>query len=85
MALPWIIGGGILAILGTVAYKVITSDDDESGGSTPTPKPDIIFLTGETGVGKDTIMGILDEAKFIEEHIATAKMYKSKPLDLILA
>lgn len=78
MALPWIIGGGIVVILGKVIYDAVTS-----GGSNSTiPKPDIIFLTGETGVGKDTIMGILDEAKFIEEHTATAKMYKSKPLDL---
>ncbi|MGX3044831.1 hypothetical protein [Helicobacter sp. T3_23-1056] len=41
-------------------------------------KPKIIFLTGETGVGKDTVKEILQNADFIEKHIATPKVDKGK-------
>lgn len=41
-------------------------------------KPKIIFLMGETGVGKDTVKEILQNADFIEKHIATPKMDKGK-------
>lgn len=41
-------------------------------------KPKIIFLTGKTGVGKDTVKEILQNADFIEKHIATPKVDKGK-------
>ena len=36
-----------------------------------------VFLTGETGVGKDTIFHILRDGKFINTHNATSKIYKT--------
>ena len=36
-----------------------------------------VFLTGETGVGKDTIFHILKDGKFINTHNATGKIYKT--------
>lgn len=81
MALPIIAGVGGIAALGGFLYYLL-SDDDNSTPKPPSPKPDIIFLAGETGVGKDTISGILKDAKFIEEHIATAKVHKGEPIDL---
>lgn len=76
--LVWVAGAAGVAVAGFVGKKVYdwATKDSES----PTPAK-IIFLTGESGVGKDTIRGILQSAKFIKSHIATAKPHLGEAIN----
>ena len=86
MALPLIplgvwIAGGVVAGIGAIAGLAYAFSDDDKDKKPKKPKK-IIFLTGEVGVGKDTVRGILQSGEFIEYHKATAKPHKSELINL---
>lgn len=73
----WTILGPIAAIptvlwVGKKIYDSVTEDSSSSSNS----PDDTIFLTGKTGVGKDTILHILKNGTFVENPNATAKLHK---------
>ena len=82
MALPFFaaipvavwVGGAIVAGVGALAGLAYAFSDDEKKKK---PKK-IIFLTGETGVGKDTVRGILQSGEFREDYKTTVKPHTSE-------
>lgn len=81
---PVIAAAAVVAVGGKLIYDKVNKPNQKS---IPKPK-DVIFLDGETGVGKDTILEILVNAKFKEEYIATSKPktthfdYNSNSIDI---
>ena len=73
----WFVPPAIIAALGLgkLIYDAVTDDDEPS--PRPYKKDDVVFLTGETGVGKDTILEILENARFKEETISTTMPRKT--------
>lgn len=59
---PWVIGAAAVAIGTYVAKEIFGDDDDDKKKSTPlrtTSRNKKVFLTGNTGAGKSTILGTL--------------------------
>ena len=71
-----IIGWAAAAVVGLfVGKKIYDSVTEDSSSSSDSPA-DTIFLTGKTGVGKDTILHILKDGKFEEKLNATPKLHE---------
>lgn len=64
--------GGIVTVFwaGKTIYDWLTEDENKNNPD------DRIFLTGKTGVGKDTILHILKNGTFVENPNATPKIHK---------
>ena len=74
MPIPFI-GWAVIAVAGLfVGKKIYDSVMEDSSNSSNSPD-DRIFLTGKTGVGKDTILHILKNGTFVENPNATAKLH----------
>lgn len=69
----WAAAGVVAVGAAVVGLAYAFGDDDKK----PNKPKKIIFLTGETGVGKDTIWHILKGGKF-ENHDATSKLEKDE-------
>lgn len=87
--LVWAAGAGGVALAGVIG-KIIydkkkqkqKQKQKQEKSNPPSPKPaKIIFLMGETSVGKDTIRGILESGQFIEPHTATAKPHLGEAIN----
>lgn len=55
----WVIGAAAVAICAYVAKEIFGDDDDDKKKSTPSPRNKKVFLTGDMGAGKSTILGTL--------------------------
>ena len=80
MAIPliWVAGAAAVAVAGYVGKKIYDVATVVSRASSSIPEV-TIFLTGESGVGKDTIVNILKNGKFKKNHIPTSTLEKEEP------
>ena len=75
MAIPliWVAGAAAVAVAGYVGKKIYDKATESSSKSSSIPEV-TIFLTGESGVGKDTIVNILKNGKFKKNHSPTSNL-----------